>query len=143
MNANATDKKDFAALERDALARVIVDNSLDAIITFAGDGKIVSFNPAAERLFGFAAAEAIGNPIERLLTSQREKRFIIRGIELKQGAAELKSLRPFGPTLSDVSTIDGKDGRPPDLVDGVPEVNDLGAGKVPKSPNRRLQCVGF
>ncbi len=50
----------------------IVDNALDAIITFDEDGVIVTFNPAAERAFGFKAERIIGKNIETLLQWEPE-----------------------------------------------------------------------
>ena len=38
----------------------IVTASADAIISVALDGKLVSWNPGAEEMFGFSAAEAVG-----------------------------------------------------------------------------------
>lgn len=40
---------------------------LDATITLDDDRRIVRFNPAAEALFGHPAAEALGQPLERLV----------------------------------------------------------------------------
>ncbi len=39
----------------------------DAILVVDGDGRIVMFNPAAERLFGYTTAEAEGAPLARLI----------------------------------------------------------------------------
>lgn len=46
----------------------IVDTASDGIITFDSRGFIDTFNPAAERLFGYTAAEAIGQNITLLTT---------------------------------------------------------------------------
>lgn len=46
--------------------RSIVDNVVDGIITFDETATIESFNPAAERIFGFEAAEVVGTDVRRL-----------------------------------------------------------------------------
>ena len=56
---------------RPEFARAIIDGSLDAILTFGEDGNIASFNPAAEKMFGYPAAEIVGRPIETLLQGER------------------------------------------------------------------------
>lgn len=47
--------------------RAIVETADDAIITADHLGTIISFNRAAERMFGYAGAEAIGQPLTRLV----------------------------------------------------------------------------
>jgi PAS domain S-box-containing protein len=41
----------------------LVENSNDAIITFKPGGEVSGWNPGAERLYGYTAEEAIGQPI--------------------------------------------------------------------------------
>jgi PAS domain S-box-containing protein len=54
---------------REAQARLagIVDSAMDAIITVDEEQRVVLFNRAAERMFRCAAAEAIGQPLDRFL----------------------------------------------------------------------------
>jgi len=47
--------------------RAIVNNTADAIITFGENGAIGTYNPSAERIFGYAPAEVVGREITLLL----------------------------------------------------------------------------
>jgi two-component system, LuxR family, sensor kinase FixL len=52
---------------REAYLRAVLETAVDAIITIDADGRIGSFNPAAERLFGYFAAEVIGRNVSCLM----------------------------------------------------------------------------
>ncbi len=50
----------------------IVDSSDDAILAMSEDGIIVSWNPGAERMFGYRRDEIIGQPVSRITPPDRE-----------------------------------------------------------------------
>lgn len=45
----------------------IIDSAMDAIISIDVTRCIILFNPAAEKVFGYSAAEIMGQPIDRLI----------------------------------------------------------------------------
>ena len=60
-------QSESALRETDARIRGILENVADMVITVDGWGRIESFNPAAERGFGYSAAEATGSDVSMLL----------------------------------------------------------------------------
>lgn len=59
-----------AALRESELRwRSIIDTVPDAIIVIGAQGTVESFSPAAERLFGYSAAEVIGHNVNMLMPS--------------------------------------------------------------------------
>ncbi len=53
--------------------RTILETVADAIITINKKGVIQTFNPAAEKIFGYPATEALGNNISMLLPEKEQK----------------------------------------------------------------------
>ncbi len=54
----------------------IVEHSHDAIVSFALDGVITTWNPAAERVFGYRAAEVIGRDARLLVPPDLEHELV-------------------------------------------------------------------
>jgi PAS domain S-box-containing protein len=54
---------------------------LDALIMVDDTGTLVYWNPAAERILGYSADEAVGKPLHALLTPQRYRERAARGFE--------------------------------------------------------------
>lgn len=52
-----------------ARLRAVVDTAVDGIILMDGRGMVTLFNPACERIFGYAAADIVGADIKRLMPS--------------------------------------------------------------------------
>ncbi|WP_291869596.1 PAS domain S-box protein [Bradyrhizobium sp.] len=70
----------YAARER--IFSAAVESSIDAIVTQSLDGTVTGWNPAAERLFGYPAEEAVGRHIDFIVPPNRteEVRDILRRV---------------------------------------------------------------
>ena len=53
--------------EREEYLSTLLDNVIDAIVTIDESGLIETFNPAAERIFGYAKADVTGQNVELLI----------------------------------------------------------------------------
>ncbi|MGO9902753.1 MAG: PAS domain S-box protein [Solirubrobacteraceae bacterium] len=62
-----------AAVEAIARLAAVVSSSHEAIIAKTLDGVITDWNPAAERMYGYLAQEAIGMPVSMLLASESQQ----------------------------------------------------------------------
>ncbi|MEM7045130.1 MAG: PAS domain S-box protein, partial [Pseudomonadota bacterium] len=132
-NGKRQAEKSDASRERDALLRAIIETSPDGLITIDESARILSFNPAAEAMFGYLADEVIGKNINCLMPSPYreahdgymdrymttgERRIIGIGrevlaqrkngeifpIDLAVGEVKLESARRFAGFIRDVSS---------------------------------------
>ncbi|MBQ0721533.1 MAG: response regulator [Gammaproteobacteria bacterium] len=78
--------------------RAIVDNVIDGIITVSSTGLIESINAAVTKIFGYSAAELIGQPLQRLLTSPLDESVLLQRPdgELTSPYCEVEGLRKSG-----------------------------------------------
>jgi two-component system, sensor histidine kinase and response regulator len=67
--------------ESEAGTRAIIENALDGIITIDHLGRVIEFNPAAERLFGYEREEILGKPLVDHLVPPRLRESQRRGWE--------------------------------------------------------------
>jgi PAS domain S-box-containing protein len=100
----------------------LVQAAGDAIIAADTDGKILLWNPAAERIFGFTAAEALGHALDLIIPERLRHRHwegyqrVMRTGQSRYGAEVLRvpALHKDGRTLSiafTVALLHGGDGR--------------------------------
>ena len=73
----------------------IIESSNDAIISKTLDGIITSWNPGAERLFGYTAAEIVGQPMTRLFPPNRmdEELKIIERLKNEERVEHFETVR--------------------------------------------------
>lgn len=63
----ALSKNQRALVEAASHTQAILDNVVDAVITIDKFGRILTFNPAAERIFHFSQQEILGQRVSRLM----------------------------------------------------------------------------
>jgi PAS domain S-box-containing protein len=130
--------------ERERLFSAVVESSNDAIITKALDGTITGWNRAAERLFGFTAAEAVGNQIDIIVPPDRrpEVRDILDRIGRGQAIEHYETLRlhrdgrevDVSLSISPIRSADGK------IVGASKTARDIGEAKrTQKALNQQIE----
>jgi PAS domain S-box-containing protein len=80
---NISDRR--RAAEAQNLLAAIVDSSGDAILSKDLEGRITSWNAAAERLFGYSAEEIVGKSIQTLLPQERSDDFFAILSRIRRG----------------------------------------------------------
>jgi PAS domain S-box-containing protein len=91
----------------------LVQAAGDAIIAADTDGKIRLWNPAAERMFGFTAAEALGHSLDLIIPERWRHRHwegyqrVMRTSQTRYGAEVLRvpALHKDGRALSIAFTV--------------------------------------
>ncbi len=81
----------------DSRARLValVDSSEDAIVSKTLEGVITSWNPAAERMFGYTSAEALGQPITLIIPEDRlgEEAMVIGKVREGESVGRFETVR--------------------------------------------------
>ncbi len=97
VNAMTADGKEYnCAFARDISERkaaekqlahfsAVVNSAQEAIVGASLDGLVTSWNPGAEQLYGYTAAEMIGQPISKLLPPDRANEVVTLLTRLQQG----------------------------------------------------------
>jgi PAS domain S-box-containing protein len=97
------------AQESVAQLAAIVEASDDAITQTSSDGTIVTWNPGAERLFGWSAAEIVGRPMAILVPGDRLHELSTVARRINSGAGvedhETRGLRKDGTEVAVSLTV--------------------------------------
>ncbi|WP_332852320.1 PAS domain S-box protein [Duganella sp. S19_KUP01_CR8] len=132
--------------EHQARMSAIVENSHDAIIGKTLDGTVTSWNRGAERMFGYAAGEAIGRSLAELIVpadAADEEAQILRRIAQGDGVADMHTRRRRRDgrllTVSVTSSpIRGADGR---IIGAAKTVRDIGEQEAANQRVRDLNAT--
>ena len=123
VNRDVTDRKQIEAAlneREEQLQRLasIVQSSDDAIVSKNLDGIITSWNKGAERIFGYTAEEAVGEPITIIIPQDRqdEERTILTRIRRGERIEHFETVRQrkqggliwVSLTISPVKNAEGK-----------------------------------
>ena len=117
------------------LARV-VESSDDAIISKDLNGTITSWNRSAERMFGYTAAEALGQSIRMIIPADRqaEEDMVLARIRANEGLTHFETVRQR------------KDGRRIPISLTVSPIHDdagnvIGASKIARDTTERAEAA--
>jgi PAS domain S-box-containing protein len=107
-------RRAFEAAQRMA---AIVESTDDVMLSGSLDGTITSWNPAAERLYGYSSQEIVGKSINLLIPEDRrgEIKLILAKIEAGRHVEHLETIRvrkdgkalPVSLTISPIRDSDG------------------------------------
>ena len=108
-------RRDAEALgAEEARYRAMLDAALDCVVTMDHDGRVVDFNPAAERTFGYRAGDAVGRAMADLIIPpelrERHRRGLARYLATEQAVLldrrlEITGMRADGTTFPVELTI--------------------------------------
>jgi diguanylate cyclase (GGDEF)-like protein/PAS domain S-box-containing protein len=62
--------------ESEARLRLLVDNAVEGIVTTNDKGNIITFNPAAERIFGYSKSQVMGRSIGILVPREQIREYV-------------------------------------------------------------------
>jgi PAS domain S-box-containing protein len=65
---------------RESRLRAMLEAALDAVVSMDADGRVIGWNPAAERIFGYTPSEAVGRDMAELIVPPRLRDAHRRGL---------------------------------------------------------------
>jgi diguanylate cyclase (GGDEF)-like protein/PAS domain S-box-containing protein len=124
-----------AVLDSESLKTAMLESALDCVITIDSEGRVIEFNTAAERTFGYERSEAIGKELADLIIPPsmraRHRQGLRRLKETGQSAIlgkrlELTGMRADGSEFPVELTVTGVElpGRPPMFTGFVRDITD-------------------
>jgi PAS domain S-box-containing protein len=142
----ARDITERRRLERDAQHfAAIVESSEDAIISKDLNGIIVSWNRAAERLFGYTAAEIIGQSVRVIIPPDRqsEEDQVLGAVRRGKSVDHFETVRlrkdgtlvPISLTVSPIRALTGA------IIGASKIVRDLSRGELAQRDAQRLASI--
>jgi len=99
---------------KEARHRAMMEAALDCVVTMDNEGRVVDFNPAAQRTFGYSRDEAVGRDMAELIIPphlrSRHRRGLERYLETGRGEVldhriEITGMRADGTTFPVELTI--------------------------------------
>jgi PAS domain S-box-containing protein len=108
-------RRDAEALRaNEARHRAMLDAALDCVVSMDHEGRVIDFNPAAERTFGYRASDVVGREMAELIIPvelrERHRRGLARFIATGEAALldrrlEITGMRADGSTFPVELTI--------------------------------------
>jgi PAS domain S-box-containing protein len=140
--ADITERKTADAMQ--ARLAAIVESSEDAIISKSLAGVITSWNRAAETMYGYAAAEALGQPLTMLVPPEHQaaEAELLARLRAGEGAQhyETQRLRKDGRRIDVAITVSPLRDRAGRVVGGSKIARDITERKREQEELRRLSA---
>ncbi|KAA2285405.1 PAS domain S-box protein [Arenimonas fontis] len=137
-----------ALRESEARMRSTVESALDCIVTMSADGRILDFNPAAERTFGYRREEVLGRDLADLLAPERLRDGHRQGLatylrerrgKLLGKRVELPALRADGSELLvELTIIRLPDADPPVFTSFMRDVTEARRARAMEQGQREI-----
>jgi PAS domain S-box-containing protein len=125
---------------QEARHRAMLASALDCVVTMDHAGRIVDFNPAAERTFGYRAADVLGHDMAQLIVPpdlrERHRRGLERYLDTERPAlldrrVEITGMRADGSTFPVELTITRIDvPGPPTFTGYLRDISDRKAAEA-------------
>ena len=137
---------------REALLQGMLDSAVDAVIVMGHDGRVLDYNAAAERIFGYARADALGRTVAELFvpTALRDAHHaglarLLRGepARILGRHVELPALRQSGEQFpAEVSVVRVHGSEPPLFVASVRDLTESKRLEQQLVQAQKMESVG-